>query len=106
MQFLLLWNEMTPGNFNFLLYCIATQLDYFKAVTKGRLNILDIVGCSYKQYLTQVIFQFKIVIIETIVLLGVKHFKQGGGRIAPKVAAHFIDLIQYHNRVGRLNFAN
>jgi hypothetical protein len=28
---------MTPGNFNFLLYCIAAKLNYFKAVPKGRL---------------------------------------------------------------------
>ena len=39
-------------NFNFFFNCITTQINYFKPVAKSRLNILNIICGSNKQYFT------------------------------------------------------
>lgn len=36
---------------------------------------------------------------EGVVLLAVQHLQQRGGRVAPIVAAHFVDLVQKEQRV-------
>ena len=40
-------------------------------------------------------------VAEGVVLLGVQHFEQGAGRVAPEVHAHFVDFIQQKQRVAR-----
>ena len=42
------------------------------------------------------------VIIEGGVLLGIKGFQQGSGRVTPEIACQLVDLVQQHQGVGAL----
>src|SRR5215469_14274574 len=96
MQLLLFWNKVTFGYLYFFFNRISTQFNYLQTITQSRLNVLNVICRGNKQNFAKVIFQFKIVIVKTVVLFRIEHFKQSRGRIATKIISYFINFVKYH----------
>ena len=90
---------MFLGNVHLLIGRIAAHLDELHPVQQGPGNGLHIVGGGNKQHLGQIHRQLHIVITELVILLRIQHLQQGRCRISLVIAAHFVDLIQQHQRI-------
>ncbi len=66
---------MSFCNFYFFFHRITAQVNNLEPVAQCRLNILNIIGSCNEQHFTQIIFQFKIIIIKGIVLFRIQHFQ-------------------------------
>lgn len=67
---------------------------HFAAIQEWRGNRIQRVGCTNKQYLTEVDRNIQVVVAERIVLFGIQNFQQRGGWISVKVVmSNLVDLI-------------
>ena len=71
----LLGDEVTFGNFVFLFTQVAAQVDDFHTVAQGRMNGREVVGRGDEENLREVVVQLDEVVVEGVVLLGVKDFE-------------------------------
>ena len=92
-------DKMLLGDMELLLSRIAAEFYNLHAVIERRGDIGSDIRRGYKQHLAQVIGNLKIIVPERIVLFGIEHFEQRGGRIALVVAAELIDLIEQNERI-------
>ena len=58
-----------------------------------------------EQHLGEVEGQVDVVVLEGVVLLGVQHLEQGGGRVAAEVRADLVHLVEHEDRVLALRAA-
>ena len=77
MHFYLFWDQVLAGDLDFFFDGITIDFDDFHPVQQGGLDGTDRIGGSDKHYPGKVIIQFEIVIVESIVLFGIKYFQQG-----------------------------
>src|SRR5208283_1561024 len=95
----LLLNQELLRDLKFFLLGVAVQPQHFHAVLQRRRNGVHYVRRGYKEDLREIVFHVEVVIDEHEVLLGIKHFKQGGGRVAAEVHRHFVDFIEHEDRI-------
>ena len=57
------------------------------------------IGGTDKKHIGEVVIDFQIMVIETGVLFGVKHFQQGGRWVSTEIGVHFVDFIEHENRI-------
>ncbi|KAF5029653.1 hypothetical protein DSECCO2_646360 [anaerobic digester metagenome] len=96
---------MAFGNFQFFFLCVAAQVNDFHTVAQCGMNGRQIVGGCNKKYSRQVIIDLEIIIVESIVLLRIKHFEQRCLRVALHgVSRYLVDFIQHKNRIRRFHF--
>ena len=102
----LLGDKMLLGDMELLLRSVAAQFNDLHAVIERRGDIGSDIRRGYKQHLAQVIGNLKIIVPERIVLFGIEHFEQRGGRIALVVAAELVDLIEQNERIRAARLLN
>ena len=88
----------------FFVFGITGDLDDLHAVAKRRGDGVELVGGSNKKHLGEIEGDFEVVIGEAVVLFRVKDFEQGGGGVAAKIVAEFIDLIEDKDGVVAFGF--
>ena len=100
----LLGDEVAFGDFIFLLAKVTAQVYDFHTVAQSGMDGCKVVSRGDKKNLREVIVQLDEVVVESVILLRVKDFKQGSLRVTiDVVTAHFVDFIQNENRVTRLH---
>ena len=100
----LLGDEVALGDFVFLFAQIAAQVDNLHTVAQGGMDGREVVGRSDEEDLREVVVQLDEVVVEGVVLLGVKDFEQGGLRVTlDVVAAHLVDFVEDEDGVARLD---
>ena len=92
---------MTHGDLDLLLQDVAADLDQLHAVEQGLRDRVQVVGRGDEEDLTQVVIDVEIVVVEGGVLLRVEHLEEGRCRVALKVAAHLIHLVEHEDGVRR-----
>ena len=87
--------EVALGYLHLLLGDVAAHLDDFHAVAQGAGDAAQVVGRGDEEHLGEVIVHVQVVVVESVVLLGVEHFQQGGGRVAVDgVLRHLVYLVE------------
>src|SRR5690606_997373 len=99
-------NEVLFGNLYFLLRRVSIDLNDLHPVQQGGLNGRKRIGRSDKHDLREVVLQLEVVVVKGRILLRVQYLQQRGGRVAPEVLTHLVDLIENENRVGGARFPN
>ena len=97
---------MLLGDMELLFRRVAAELNDLHAVIERRGDIRSDVRRGYEQHLAQIIWNLKIIVPEGIVLFGIEHFEQRGGRIALVVAAELVDLIEQNERIRAARLLN
>ena len=64
---------------------IAADADDFQAVEQRRRQRVQHVGRGDEKHVAEIVFDAQIMILESVVLLGVEHFHQRGGRVAAEI---------------------
>ncbi len=59
------------------------------------------VGSRYEHDAREVVIHVQVVVVEGVVLLGVKDFKKGRRRVSPEIDAHLVHLVQEKDGVDR-----
>ena len=96
---------MTTRNFFFLFGQIAFHFNQFHSVEQRPGNRVQIVCRGNEQHLRQIIVKVQEVIVERVVLLGVKHFQQGRLRVAIVIILrNLVDFIQNEHWIVCLGF--
>ena len=72
MRFFLFGYQMSFRNLHFFFHRITAQVNDLQPVAQCRLNIIDIIGSSNEQHFAQIIFQFQVIIVKSMVLFGVQ----------------------------------
>src|SRR5690606_3489773 len=67
-------------------------------IKQSRRNVQGVAGGN-EHYIGQVEIDFDVVILESMVLLGIEHLKQGRRRITAEIGAHFVNLVEQEQRV-------
>ena len=98
----LLGQQVTLGDLELFHARIAGKLNNIHTVQQRTRNGIRSIGRGDKQHIAQVKRDIQIVILERDVLLRVQRFQQGGGRVAPKIAGHFVHLVQQEQRIRAL----
>ena len=84
-----------------LVFGVTGEPDDLHPIAEWRNNRVDDVAGGDEQHLRQVVGHFQVVVGEVLVLLGIEHLEQRGGRIAAPVSAHLVDLVEHEDRVAR-----
>ena len=80
---------------------VAGKLDHLQPVLQRRRHRRQRVGGGDKQHLRQIVVHVQVMVEEGLVLLRVEHFQQRRRRVAAKVLAQLVDLVQHQQRVDR-----
>ena len=96
---------MALGNLVFLLGDIAADLNDLHTVEQRTGYRSQIVGGGDEHHLRQVVIYVQIVVVEGVVLLGVKHFQQGRCRVTVVgILRHLVNLVENEDGVARTGF--
>ncbi len=90
---------MTLGDFRFFFNGIAVHFDNFEPVAQGGLYSVERIACGDEHNLAQVIIEVDIIVVEGMILFGIKHFQQRTGRISVKALSGFVNLVQHKKRI-------
>jgi len=66
---------------------------------QGLGDVFLVVGRSDEEHVREVVLELQVVVAEGPVLDRVEHLHEGGGRIAPPIGLHLVDLIEHHHWV-------
>ena len=95
----LLGQEVAPGNFQLFAQRVARKLNNLHAVEQRRRDGLQRVGGGDKHHRREIPRHVEVVVAERVILLGIEHFQQRGRRIAAKICAELVDLVEHKHRV-------
>src|SRR5262249_13066986 len=84
-----------PRDLELLLLRVAGELDHLHAISERWRNRIENVRGGDEHDALEVERHVEIVVLEGVVLLGVEHLEQRGGRIAPEVHAELVDLVEH-----------
>src|SRR3546814_8278794 len=98
------WSSDVCSSDLLLVFGVARQTYDFHTIEQCRRNIQGIAG-SHEHYIGQIEIDLDVVILEGMVLLRVQHLEQCRGRIATKIGAHLVDLVE-DRKSTRLNSSN
>src|SRR5438093_2633554 len=100
------WNQILERNVNFLLFCVALQLDGFHAVAQWFGDRVEhICGCDEEDF-RQIERHIQIVIPESRILLWIERFQQRRRGVTAKIAPDFVDFIEHENWIFGFRAAN
>ena len=100
MLFHLLGQQMVQRDLPLFLLGVGGQLDDFHTIQQRTRHGGQIVRCGQEQHIRQVERQLDIMIAERNILLGVQHLQHRRRRVAPKIVAHFVNLVEQKQRIG------
>lgn len=92
-----------PGDMSFFRFQVTVELDDLHAIQQRHRDSVQGIGCGDKKNLGKIIFQVQIMIHKGMVLLGIQHFQQGRGRIAPVVRGHLVHFVQAEQGIVELD---
>src|SRR3569623_1675866 len=96
----LLRHQIALGDVELFVLGISRDADHFHAVEQRRRNV-EAVGGADEHHVGQIVIHFEIMIVEGVVLLGVQHFQQRGGRIAAEIHGLLVHLVEQEQRIAR-----
>src|SRR5262245_7219777 len=99
------WDQVTAGDFDLLILGVAGDADDLHAVHQSRRDVAR-VGRGDEHNVRQIVIDLKIVVVEGVVLLRVENFEQSRSRIAAKIGAHLVDLVEQEQRIDLLGLAH
>ena len=79
---------------------VARQVHDLHAVAQRPRDGAHVVGRGHEEHVRQVVGHVQVVVGERLVLRRVQHLEQRTGRIAPRVRAHLVDLVDEEEAVG------
>src|SRR5215469_7176655 len=92
-------NEVLARDGQFFLIGIAGELNNFHTVSQCRRDRIKQVSRANKENVGEIKGNIQIVITECMILFGIQHFEQRGGRIATKISSNLIYFIKDENRI-------
>ena len=92
-------NDVPAGDLPFVVLHVAGKFDDLHAILQGERYCVPDVGRCDEHDMRQIVVKVEIVVVERYVLLGVKHFEERRRRVAAKIHAHFVDLVEQHHGV-------
>ena len=95
-------NEVPLGDGELLLVQVSRNADDLHPVAQRLGNAGQRIRRRQEEHLGQVVIDFKKVVVERAVLLGIEHFEQRRRRIAAPVAAQLVHFVQQDHRVDAL----
>ena len=99
------FGDKMPASYFYFFFCdISADFYQLHTVQQSRRDGAQIVCRSDEHYFRQVVIYIQIVIVESVVLFGVKHFQHSGTGISTVVTAQFVYFVQNDNRIRRLGF--
>ena len=99
-------DEVALGNLFLFLLQVACHLDEFHSVEQGTRDGVKTICCGDKEHMTEVIVDVKEIVVESAVLLGVKHLKQGGSGVSGMgVGTNLVYLIEHEDGVRSAHFS-
>jgi hypothetical protein len=75
MGFILFFNKVTPGDLELFILGVTRKLDDLHAI-KQRLGHVEAVRRRDEHDVRQIIINFKIMVVERLVLFGIEHFQK------------------------------
>ncbi|MCY1278548.1 hypothetical protein D9M69_328910 [compost metagenome] len=101
----LLGREVFDRDIDLLVLGVTRQPDHFHAIQQRGRNVHG-VGGAEEHHIREVVVDFQIVVVEVVVLLGIKHFQQCRCRITAHVTAHLVDFIEKEQRVAHADLGH
>ena len=98
--------EVAFADLDLFILGIARYLDNLHPIPQRARDLLHVVRRGDEEHLGKIVGCIDEVIGEESILLGIEHFQQRGGRIAPEVSGKFVDLIEQDDRIGRLRLTH
>ena len=98
----LLGDQILFRDSHFLLVRVPGQGEDLHPVTQRARNGIEGIGGGDEQHLREVEGHPEVVVHEGVVLGGVEHFEERGGRIAPPVRPDLVDLVEHEHRIAGL----
>ncbi len=95
----LLRHEMHARDVELFAPCVTGDLDDLHAVPKRRRDGVAHIARGYEHHLREVVWDFEVVVAESVVLLGVEHLEQRCRRVATEVVPNLVDLVEHEDRV-------
>ena len=91
--------EIFSGDQELVVLGVAGDVDDFHAVAQGGGNRVHDVGGADEDDVREVKGDAEVMVGEGVVLLGVEHFQEGGGRVAAEIGAELVDFVEHHDGV-------
>ena len=103
-RFGLLRNQVALRDFEFLAFRVTRQPQHFQAILQCRRDCVQHVRGSDKENLRQIVFDVKVMILKHMVLLRIEDFEQRRARVAAKVRAQLVDLVEQQHGIHSAGF--
>ncbi len=94
-------NEISFRDLQFLALGVTGQRNHFHPVAQRFGHAVDVIGRADKNDLRQIERHIEIAIDKRVVLPRIEHFEQRARRIAAKIGADLVDLVEHENRIAR-----
>src|SRR5439155_3694431 len=91
--------QVTLSDFEFLALGVARQIDQLHPIEQRSGNSADVVRGRDEDDLRKIEGHVEVAIDKSVVLAWIEHLEQGARRIAAKVGADLIDLIEHHHGI-------
>src|SRR5690606_6057219 len=99
-------NEITPCDLQLFVGRVAGKADDLHAVAERAGYRVEHIGGGDEDHPAQIERHAEIIVPERAVLLGIKHFEQGGGRVTVDASAELVDLVEHQHAVARPCLSN
>ena len=97
----LLGNEMADCDLRLFLFGVTRERYHLETIQQRPRDRVLRVGRRDEHHVREVVFHLEIVVREKPVLFRIQNLEKGAGRIAAKIGAHLVDLIEQNDRVDR-----
>src|SRR5262245_31714086 len=97
---------MAEDDLQLLVLGVARKSNDLHPVAQRWLNGFEHVGRGHEHHIRQVERRVQVIVAEREVLFGVEHFQQRGRRVAAKIGADLVDLVEHDQRVVRPGLLN
>ncbi len=101
----LLGREVFDGDVDLFVFGVARQANDFHPVQQRWRNVHR-VRRAQEHHVRKIVVDLKVVIVEIVVLLGIKYLEQCRRRIATHVAAHLVDFVKQEQRVANTHLCH
>ena len=99
-----LGKEVALSDLDFFFQGVATDINDFHTVPKGRLDCAQIVARGQKHHLAQIVIQVEVIVVKSVVLFRVQDLEKGGRWIAVMVSSKLVDFVEDEQRIARSGF--
>ena len=99
-------NKIAARDLQLLARRVAGETDDLHAVAKRPGDRVEHIRRRDEHDAAEVKRHAQVIVAKGVVLLGIKHFQERGGRVALNAGAELVDLIQHHDAVAGLGLAD